>query len=95
MHLRGDANQQSNVVLERALWQGTPVMVKRVNRNVDSELEEMLRNEINLVRNLSHRCIPRYYGWGETENELFLVMELLNGASLEKVCVKALVIYSH
>ncbi|GJQ15478.1 hypothetical protein GpartN1_g7269.t1 [Galdieria partita] len=85
LQLGNNRNFQSEVSLVPALWQGTPVMIKFVEKNVDTESERMLRNEIKMVKTLSHPSIPEYYGWGETEKELYLVMELLKGASLEKM----------
>eukprot|EP00871_Galdieria_phlegrea_P002025 jgi/Galph1/2823/GphlegSOOS_G1491.1 len=84
IRLISSANRYEDVYFLQGIWGEVPVLLKLVDKGGATEAEGMLRNEIEIVKSISHSGIPKYYGWGENDDKLYLVMEKLEGASLQQ-----------
>src|SRR5215831_4387539 len=63
---------------------GRDVAVKVIPNDVEDRQDFIARfnREIEIVRALAHEHIVEVYGFGETEEVVFLIMRLLDGGSL-------------
>lgn len=60
------------------------VKLIRSERMGDADFMARFRREINTLRTLSHPNVVRLIDWGEQEGLLYLVMELIEGATLRE-----------
>ncbi|MBI4909359.1 MAG: protein kinase [Acidobacteria bacterium] len=64
---------------------GREVAIKRLTAGGDAELLQRFRNEAAAAGKLRHRNIIIIYDFGEQDGEPYIVMELLDGADLQRV----------
>jgi serine/threonine protein kinase len=65
---------------------GQPVALKFLPESMTDELMlERFRNEVRITRRISHRNVCRVYDIGETNNQVFLSMEYVDGEDLSSL----------
>jgi len=65
---------------------GQPVALKFLPESmIDRSMLERFRNEVRIARLISHRNVCRVYDIGETDNQVFLSMEYVDGEDLSSL----------
>ncbi len=65
---------------------GQPVALKFLPESmIDSSMLERFRNEVRIARRISHPNVCRVYDIGETDNQVFLSMEYVDGEDLSSL----------
>lgn len=65
---------------------GQPVALKFLPESmIDRSMLERFRNEVRIARRISHPNVCRVYDIGETENQVFLSMEYVDGEDLSSL----------
>src|SRR4051794_30245380 len=65
---------------------GQPVALKFLPESMtDESMRERFRNEVRIARRISHRNVCRVYDIGETDNQMFLSMEYVDGEDLSSL----------
>lgn len=71
------------VYLGRHIRLNKPVVIKADKRKLTANLE-VLRREVDAMKNLSHTYIPQVYDYLEEEGTAYTVMDFVEGESLDK-----------
>src|ERR1700751_99141 len=71
---------------DEVLHRDVAVKVVRKDSQIDSSSSKNLLQEARASSALAHPNICTIYEVGETEGELFIVMELLEGKTLHEIC---------
>lgn len=72
-----------NVYLANHLRLGKKVVLKADKRKLDTK-PELLRREVDILKNLSHSYIPQVYDFFVENENIYTVMEFIEGESLDK-----------
>ena len=64
---------------------GQPVALKFLPESIDALMLERFRNEVRIARRISHPNVCRVYDIGETDNQVFLSMEYIDGEDLSSL----------
>jgi len=80
-HILGKGNF-STVYLGEHKGTHTRVAIKKIVKLGAKNKPEMLKNEVDILKKMEHPYIIKLYDIFETETELYLVMELVNGGEL-------------
>jgi len=89
---RGEDRRRRNGVVFRAhddvLHRDVAVKVVRKSANLDATTGQNLLDEARASSSLAHPNICTIYDVGETDGELYIVMELVEGKSLRDLCCR-------
>lgn len=72
-----------NVFLARHLRLNKMVVMKADKRKVTAR-PELLRREVDVLKNLSHACIPKVFDYFVENDTVYTIMDYIDGESLDK-----------